>query len=143
MSQLGDWFNTVAVYALLYEITGSATAVAGMMVVQFLPIAVVAALAAGTVCLGAGCSTIGYYGQLAAGQHPVLLCREQPVPGVRLEGRSPGHPPRVPGPAASTARPVHRPPSCGRSSCATSTPSAPTRTSRRATTCAMRRTSCR
>lgn len=45
VSQLGDWFNTVAVYALLYEITGSATAVAGMMVVQFLPIAVVGPLA--------------------------------------------------------------------------------------------------
>ena len=45
VSQLGDWFNTVAVYALLYEITGSATAVAGMMVVQFLPIAVVGPMA--------------------------------------------------------------------------------------------------
>ncbi len=45
VSQLGDWFNTVAVYALLYEITSSATAVAGMMVVQFLPIAVVGPMA--------------------------------------------------------------------------------------------------
>jgi MFS family permease len=45
VSQLGDWFNTVAVYALLYEITGSATAVAGMMVVQFLPIAIVGPMA--------------------------------------------------------------------------------------------------
>ncbi len=45
VSQLGDWFNTVAVYALLYEITRSATAVAGMMVVQFLPIAVVGPMA--------------------------------------------------------------------------------------------------
>lgn len=41
VSQLGDWFNTVAVYALLLELTGSATAVAWMMVVQLLPIAVV------------------------------------------------------------------------------------------------------
>ena len=40
VSQLGDWFNTVAVYALLLELTGSATAVAWMMVVQLLPIAV-------------------------------------------------------------------------------------------------------
>lgn len=45
MSQLGDWFNTVAVYALLYELTHSATAVAVMMVVQFLPIAVVGPMA--------------------------------------------------------------------------------------------------
>jgi len=40
VSQLGDWFNTVAVYALLLDLTGSATAVAWMMVVQLLPIAV-------------------------------------------------------------------------------------------------------
>ncbi|HTK28182.1 MAG TPA: MFS transporter [Vicinamibacterales bacterium] len=39
VSQLGDWFNAVAVYALLLDLTGSATAVAWMMVVQFLPIA--------------------------------------------------------------------------------------------------------
>lgn len=45
VSQLGDWFNTVAVYALLYEITHSATAVAAMMVVQFLPIAIVGPMA--------------------------------------------------------------------------------------------------
>jgi MFS family permease len=41
VSQLGDWFNTVAVYALLLQLTGSATAVAWMMVVQLLPIAVI------------------------------------------------------------------------------------------------------
>ena len=29
ISQLGDWFNAVAVYALLLDLTGSATAVAG------------------------------------------------------------------------------------------------------------------
>jgi MFS family permease len=45
VSQLGDWFNTVAVYALLYELTHSATAVAGMMVVQFLPMAIVGPMA--------------------------------------------------------------------------------------------------
>ena len=39
ISQLGDWFNAVAVYALLLDLTGSATAVAWMMIVQFLPIA--------------------------------------------------------------------------------------------------------
>ena len=27
VSQLGDWFSSVALYALLYELTGSATAV--------------------------------------------------------------------------------------------------------------------
>jgi MFS family permease len=41
VSQLGDWFNSVAVFALLLDLTGSATAVAWMMIVQFLPMAVV------------------------------------------------------------------------------------------------------
>jgi MFS family permease len=41
ISQLGDWFNTVAVYALLLDLTGSATAVAWMLIVQMLPIALV------------------------------------------------------------------------------------------------------
>src|SRR5207247_8412911 len=45
ISQLGDWFNAVAVYALLLDLTGSATAVAWMMIVQFLPIALVGPLA--------------------------------------------------------------------------------------------------
>lgn len=37
VSQLGDWFNAIAVYALLLDLTGSATAVATMMLVQQLP----------------------------------------------------------------------------------------------------------
>ena len=41
VSQLGDWFNSVAVYALLLDLTGSATAVATMVVVQLLPSAIV------------------------------------------------------------------------------------------------------
>ena len=45
ISQLGDWFNAVAVFALLLDLTGSATAVAWMMIVQFLPVAVVGPLA--------------------------------------------------------------------------------------------------
>ena len=45
VSQLGDWFNVVAVYTLLLDLTGSATAVAVMMVVQQLPIAVFGPLA--------------------------------------------------------------------------------------------------
>ena len=45
ISQLGDWFNAVAVYALLLDLTGSATAVAGMMIVQYLPVAVFGPLA--------------------------------------------------------------------------------------------------
>jgi len=45
ISQLGDWFNAVAVYALLLDLTGSATAVAWMMIVQFLPIAIVGPMA--------------------------------------------------------------------------------------------------
>ncbi|AMY12747.1 Putative bacilysin exporter BacE [Luteitalea pratensis] len=45
VSQLGDWFNAVAVYALLLDLTGSATLVAAMMVVQLLPLALVGPLA--------------------------------------------------------------------------------------------------
>jgi len=45
ISQLGDWFNTVAVYALLLDVTGSATAVAWMLIVQLLPIALVGPVA--------------------------------------------------------------------------------------------------
>lgn len=45
VSQLGDWFNSVAVFALLLDLTGSATAVAWMMIVQFLPIAIVGPVA--------------------------------------------------------------------------------------------------
>jgi predicted MFS family arabinose efflux permease len=45
VSQLGDWFNSVAVYALLLELTGTATSVALMIIVQFLPMAVVGPLA--------------------------------------------------------------------------------------------------
>lgn len=45
VSQLGDWFNSVAVFALLLDLTGSATAVAWMMIVQFLPIAIIGPLA--------------------------------------------------------------------------------------------------
>lgn len=41
VSQLGDWFNAVAVYALLLDLTGSATLVATMMVVQLLPITLI------------------------------------------------------------------------------------------------------
>ena len=45
ISQLGDWFNSVAVFALLLDLTGSATAVAWMMIVQILPIALVGPMA--------------------------------------------------------------------------------------------------
>ncbi len=44
--QLGDWFNAIAVYALLLDLTqGSATALAWMMVTQFLPVALVGPMA--------------------------------------------------------------------------------------------------
>ena len=45
VSQLGDWFNIVALFALLFELTGSATSVAALMVMQMLPIAVVGPVA--------------------------------------------------------------------------------------------------
>jgi len=49
VSQLGDWFNAVAVYALLLDLTGSASLVAAMMVVQLLPLAAVGPLAGAVV----------------------------------------------------------------------------------------------
>ena len=45
ISQLGDWFNAVAVFALLLDLTGSATAVAWMMIVQFMPVAIIGPIA--------------------------------------------------------------------------------------------------
>jgi MFS family permease len=45
ISQLGDWFNSVAIFALLLDLTGSATAVAWMMIVQFMPVAIVGPMA--------------------------------------------------------------------------------------------------
>ena len=45
VSQLGDWFNSVAVYALLLELTGTATSVALMIIVQFLPMALIGPMA--------------------------------------------------------------------------------------------------
>jgi MFS family permease len=45
VSQLGDWFNAVAIYSLLLELTGSASSVAWMMIVQLLPMAVVGPIA--------------------------------------------------------------------------------------------------
>ena len=41
VSQLGDWFNAIALYSLLYQITGSATSVAFVIVLQLLPASLV------------------------------------------------------------------------------------------------------
>ncbi len=49
VSQLGDWFSAVAVYALLLDLTGSAMLVAAMMVVQLLPLALVGPVAGAVV----------------------------------------------------------------------------------------------
>jgi len=45
ISQLGDWFNWVAVSALLLDLTGSARAVAWLLIVQFLQMALVGPMA--------------------------------------------------------------------------------------------------
>jgi hypothetical protein len=37
VSQLGDWFDSIALYALVYNLTGSGQAVGGLLVAQFLP----------------------------------------------------------------------------------------------------------
>lgn len=37
VSQLGDWFDSIALYALVYHLTGSGQAIGALMVAQFLP----------------------------------------------------------------------------------------------------------
>jgi hypothetical protein len=41
VSQLGDWFDSIALFALLLRLTGSGLAVGTLMVAQFLPSAIV------------------------------------------------------------------------------------------------------
>jgi MFS family permease len=41
VSQLGDWFDSIALFALLLKLTGSGQAVGALLVAQFLPAAVV------------------------------------------------------------------------------------------------------
>ncbi|MFL5805966.1 MAG: MFS transporter, partial [Roseiflexaceae bacterium] len=41
VSQLGDWFDSIALYALLLRLTGSGQAVGALMVTQFLPSTIV------------------------------------------------------------------------------------------------------
>lgn len=48
----------------------------------------VAALAAGTVCLSSGCSTLGYYAQAASG-HMALLNQAKPVPEWLVDDATP------------------------------------------------------
>jgi hypothetical protein len=48
VSQLGDWFDSIALFALLLRLTGSSQAVGALMVAQFLP-ATVVGLFAGVV----------------------------------------------------------------------------------------------
>ena len=72
VSQLGDWFNAVAVYALLLDLTGSATLVATMMVVQMLPVTVISPwagvvvdrLSRRTVMIAADIARAGLYASL-------------------------------------------------------------------------------
>src|SRR5258706_6169351 len=45
VSQLGDWLDYIALVALLLQLTGSGTVVAGMLVARFLPSFVVGPLA--------------------------------------------------------------------------------------------------
>jgi predicted MFS family arabinose efflux permease len=40
VSQLGDWFDSIALYTLVYQLTGSGQAIGALMVAQFLPSAV-------------------------------------------------------------------------------------------------------
>src|SRR5258706_2119634 len=41
VSQLGDWFDSIALYALLLRLTGSGQAVGALLVAQFLPSTIV------------------------------------------------------------------------------------------------------
>jgi len=45
VSQLGDWFNTIAVYTLVLQLTGSGRAVGLVLVARFLPTVVIGPLA--------------------------------------------------------------------------------------------------
>jgi MFS family permease len=45
VSQLGDWFDSIALFALLLRLTGSGQAIGALMVAQFLPAAIVGPLA--------------------------------------------------------------------------------------------------
>src|SRR5690349_635407 len=45
ISQLGDWFDSIALFALLLRLTGSGQAIGALMVAQFLPAAIVGPLA--------------------------------------------------------------------------------------------------
>jgi MFS family permease len=41
VSQLGDWFDSIALFALLLRLTGSGQAIGALLVAQFLPVAIV------------------------------------------------------------------------------------------------------
>ena len=45
VSQLGDWFNTIALFALLWRLTGSESAIGLLMVARFLPTVFMGSLA--------------------------------------------------------------------------------------------------
>ncbi|HJZ79940.1 MAG TPA: MFS transporter, partial [Pyrinomonadaceae bacterium] len=45
VSQMGDWFDTVAVYTIALKLTGSSRSVALIMVARFLPTVVLSPLA--------------------------------------------------------------------------------------------------
>ena len=72
ISQLGDWFNSVAVFALLLDLTGSATAVAWIMIVQFLPVALVGPVA-GVVVDRVGIGILYGARGIGAGLGPIAL----------------------------------------------------------------------
>src|SRR5579859_2894931 len=41
VSQLGDWFDSIALYSVIYQLTGSSQAVGLLLVAQFLPSALI------------------------------------------------------------------------------------------------------
>ena len=85
VSEMGDWFYSIAIYSLLLELTGSATAVAAAVVLQVLPQFFIAPLA-GVV---AGVSVAAIFGVVMRMDAQVgrdkTFTRQQYLPGFDIE----------------------------------------------------------
>jgi len=102
-SFFGDWFTTIALYAIVQELSSSATAVAGVLIAKTLPIFVVSPIAGRivdsfdrrkvliTTDLLRAVLTIGLVGAYFIGSLPLLYAVEVvrvAVAGVFIPGRS-------------------------------------------------------
>ena len=51
VSELGDWLNSIAIYALILKLSDSGMAMAGAMMAKLLPIVLISPIAGVVVCL--------------------------------------------------------------------------------------------